>query len=78
MRNLKFYKLSNSYDYKYFDIQKYVSKYLKAPGKSRIGLRNAIELLNIPIEGEFHDAFNDAYYTAEVFKLIHNDNMQNL
>lgn len=76
VRNLKFYNLSTSYVPKYFDIQKYASKYLKAPGKSRIGLRNAIELLNIPIECEFHDAFNDAYYTAEVFKLIHNDNIK--
>jgi len=76
IRNIKFYNLSTSYDYKYIDIQKYLSKYLKAPAKSRIGLRNAIELLNIPIEGEFHDAFNDAYYTAEIFKLIYNDNMK--
>ena len=76
IRNLKFHNLSISCVPKYFDIQKYASKYLKAPGKSRIGLRNAIELLNIPIEGEFHDAFNDAYYTAEVFKLIHNDNIK--
>jgi inhibitor of KinA sporulation pathway (predicted exonuclease) len=76
VRNIKFYKLSNSYDYKYIDIQKYLSKYLKAPAKSRIGLKNAIELLNIPIEGEFHDAFNDAYYTAEVFKLIYTDDMK--
>lgn len=76
VRNLNFHNLSTSYVPKYFDIQKYASKHLKAPGKSRIGLRNAIELLNIPIEGEFHDAFNDAYYTAEVFKLIHNDNIK--
>jgi DNA polymerase III epsilon subunit-like protein len=76
VRNLKFHNLSTSYVPKYFDLQKYASKYLKAPGKSRIGLRNAIELLNIPIEGEFHDAFNDAYYTAEVFKLIYNDNIK--
>jgi len=76
VRNLRFYNLSTSHVPKYFDIQKYASKYLKAPGKSRIGLRNAIDLLNIPIEGEFHDAFNDAYYTAEVFKLIHNDNIK--
>ncbi|BCZ45646.1 exonuclease [Clostridium gelidum] len=76
VRNLKFHNLSTSYVPKYFDIQKYASKYLKAPEKSRIGLRNAIELLNIPIEGEFHDAFNDAYYTAEIFKLIYNDNIK--
>lgn len=76
VRNLKFHNLSTAYVPKYFDIQKYTSKYLKLPKKSRVGLRNAIELLNIPIEGEFHDAFNDAYYTAEVFKLIHNKNIK--
>ena len=76
VRNIKFYNLSTSYVYKYIDIQKYLSKYLKAPAKSRVGLRNAIDLLNIPIEGEFHDAFNDAHYTAEVFKIIHNENIK--
>lgn len=71
VRNMKFYDLSTSYISKYIDIQKYASKYLKAPKNSKIGLRNAVELLNIPIKGEFHDAFNDAYYTAEVFKLVY-------
>jgi len=70
-RNLKFYDLLTSSGPKYYiDIQKYASKYLKAPKGSKIGLRNAIDLLNITIKGEFHDAFNDAYYTAEVFKII--------
>ena len=73
-RNLKFYNLSSSSISKYYiDIQKYASKYLKSPKGSKISLRNAIDLLNIPIKGEFHDAFNDAYYTAEVFKKIYDD-----
>jgi inhibitor of KinA sporulation pathway (predicted exonuclease) len=76
IRNVQFYNLSNSKFSKYIDIQKYASKYLKSPNKSKIGLRNAIEILKIPITGEFHDAFNDAYYTAEVFKLIYEDNIQ--
>lgn len=76
IRNLKFYNLSTSKFSKYIDIQKHASKYLKAPNKSRIGLRHAIELLNIPISGEFHDAYNDAYYTAEIFKLIYNKNIK--
>lgn len=75
IRNLRFYNLPSSYISKYIDIQEYASKYLKVPGKSRIGLRNAIELLNIQITGEFHDAFNDAYYTAEIFKHIYDDNI---
>lgn len=76
LRNIKFYNLSTTYISKYIDIQKCASKYLKAPIKSKIGLRSSIELLNIPIEGEFHDAFNDAYYTAEVFKRIYDDNIK--
>jgi len=73
-RNLKFYNLSTSSMSKYYiDIQKYASKYLQSPKGSKISLKNAIELLNITIKGEFHDALNDAYYTAEVFKKIHDD-----
>jgi len=76
LRNINFYDLSASYISKYIDIQKHASKSLKAPAKSKIGLKNAIELLNIQIEGEFHDAFNDAYYTSEVFKLIYDDSVK--
>lgn len=76
IRNLKFYKLPTSIFSKYIDIQKHTSQHLKAPNKSRIGLKKAIELLDIPITGEFHDAYNDAYYTAEVFKLIYNEHIK--
>jgi inhibitor of KinA sporulation pathway (predicted exonuclease) len=75
-RNIKFYNLSDSYISKFIDIQKYASKYLKAPKSSRIGLRNAIEILNMPLHGDFHDAFNDAYYTTEIFKHIYNKYMK--
>jgi hypothetical protein len=34
-------------------------------------LQNAVELLSIPLHSKFHDAFNDACYTAEIFKLIY-------
>lgn len=71
IRNIKFYDLPATYISKYIDVQKYTSKFFKFPKSSRIGLKNAIEFLNIPFEGEFHDAFNDAHYTAEIFKLIY-------
>lgn len=76
MRNVKFYNLSASLISKYIDIQAYASKQLKNEKKSKIGLKNAIELLNIPIKGDFHNAFYDAYYTAEIFKIIHNHNIK--
>jgi inhibitor of KinA sporulation pathway (predicted exonuclease) len=72
IRNLKFYNFPISNISKYIDVQKYASKHLNTPNKARIGLKNAIELLNIPINGEFHDAFNDAHYTAKIFKHIYN------
>lgn len=75
-RNIKFYDLSSSLTSPYYiDIQKYASSYLQSPKGSKIGLKNAIDILNIPTNGEFHDAFNDAYYTAEIFKRIYSDTM---
>ncbi|MDP4089159.1 MAG: 3'-5' exonuclease [Bacillota bacterium] len=61
---------------KYINLQAYVSQYLCCPKGTNIGLRNASELLNIPIEASFHNAFNDAYYTAEIFKRVYNFNMK--
>ena len=49
----------------YIDIQDYASKYFKLPSGKRIGLKNALDFLNISISDELHDAFNDAYYTTE-------------
>lgn len=76
IRNINFHNLSFYKNPQYIDIQKYASTYLKTPNKSRIGLRNAIEILNIPVEGQFHDALNDAYYTGEIFKVIYEKDMQ--
>ncbi|WP_294364893.1 3'-5' exonuclease [uncultured Clostridium sp.] len=55
----------------YIDLQDYASKHFKVPGGKRIGLKNALDFLNINISCEFHNAFNDAYYTAEVFKKLY-------
>ncbi|MEG1254973.1 3'-5' exonuclease [Clostridium sp.] len=77
IRNIEFHNLSTSLiSKKYIDIQSYASKYLKAAKGTNIGLGNAVELLNIESQGEFHDAFNDAYYTSEVFKKIFDDNIK--
>ena len=60
----------------YIDIQDYTSKYFKAPKGKRIGLRNALDLLNIYVKGDFHNAFNDAYYTAQVFKKLYTSSIK--
>ncbi|MFL0250929.1 exonuclease domain-containing protein [Clostridium neuense] len=77
IRNVKFYNLPSSSIPKYYiDVQRYASKHLNAPKKSRIGLKTAVDILNIQVNGEFHDAFNDAYYTGEVFKHIYNNTIK--
>ena len=76
IKNAEFFNISsNIKNIKYIDIQDYASKLFKYPKGSRIGLRNAIEYLNLPTNCEFHDALNDAYYTALVFSSIHTKDM---
>lgn len=71
-RNIKYHKLDTALVPKeYINLQSYASKYLKCAKGICIGLSAAIDLLDIPIKENFHDAFNDAYYTAEVFKKIY-------
>lgn len=71
IRNVKYHNLDvSSLPKDYIDIQKYATKYLKCPKGTNIGLQKAIELLDVPLEHNLHDAYNDAYYTAEVFRKI--------
>ncbi|SCI73366.1 sporulation inhibitor KapD [uncultured Clostridium sp.] len=73
IKNAHYYKLSSdAIPKKYIDIQCYLSKALKYSKGKKIGLKTAIEYLEISIDSEFHDAFNDAYYTTEVFKKVYN------
>lgn len=56
----------------YIDLQEYCTKVLAE--KKSISLKNALNKLRIKaIEGDLHDALNDAVYTAEVFKRVYND-----
>lgn len=70
-RNIIFHQLEDQFILeKYINIQKYASKHFHLPSGKSIGLRNAVELLNIQLNKPLHDAFNDAYYTAEIFKKL--------
>ncbi len=70
-RNVEYHKLNTTLlPRKYINIQLPSSKYLHCPKGTSIGLSNAVELFNISVKENFHDAFNDAYYTGEVFKKI--------
>jgi inhibitor of KinA sporulation pathway (predicted exonuclease) len=72
LRNIKYHRLDTSIITKqYINIQPYVSKYLNCPKGTNVGLRNAAELLNIPLGSKFHNALNDAFYTSEIFRIIY-------
>lgn len=76
-RNVQYYELDISLiPLKYINLQRYASKYFKCPKGTNIGLHNAVDLLNIPVNTQFHDAFNDASYTAEVFKKLYSENIK--
>lgn len=77
LKNAQYHNLETSIiPKKYINIQKHASKYLHCNRGSNVGLRNAIEMMNIPINKRFHDALSDAYYTAEVFKKIYNESIK--
>lgn len=75
-RNIEYHGIdTHSLPKKYINVQSYASKFLNRPKNINIGLRNAVELLDISHTHPFHDAFNDAFYTAEILKTIYNDQM---
>lgn len=77
IRNIEYHKLDSSIVPKeYINVQQHASKMLEAPVGGSVGLGNAAKLLDIPVETQLHKAFNDAYYTAEVFKKINNTSIE--
>jgi inhibitor of KinA sporulation pathway (predicted exonuclease) len=68
-QNMDYYRLANPFPKPLFycDLQKMFS-ILYFDGKSRMALEEAVEYLHIPKDIEFHRAFDDTYYTAEVMK----------
>lgn len=56
---------------KYINLQPYVSLYFNYSKKNLLSLQHAVEALKLSVEHSFHNAFNDAFYTAEVFKKIY-------
>ncbi|WP_315081350.1 3'-5' exonuclease [uncultured Clostridium sp.] len=77
MKNIHFHKSKDIDNLKkYIDVQKLASKHIKTPKGTKVGLKSAIEFFNLPIEKDFHDAFNDAYYTAQIFKELYNPEIE--
>lgn len=73
-KNIIYYKCNHERVSKLFiNTQVFASKALNSPNGNSIGLKAAVEALGIEAENNFHDAFNDAFYTALVFQKIHPD-----
>ncbi|MGE5379504.1 MAG: exonuclease domain-containing protein [Methylocystaceae bacterium] len=60
------------------NLQSYISKHFNHSRKCLLGLQTAVELLKIPTVYRFHDAFNDAIYTAEVLRKTYNPSIRPL
>ena len=58
----------------YINIQQHASKFFNNPVGKCIGLQNAISILQLEQDKQYHNALNDAYYTALVFQKINNKN----
>lgn len=77
IKNIQYHDLNMKEDFKkYIDVQNFVCKLLKCQKGIKIGLKDAVEYFNIPIDSEFHDASNDAYYTAEIFKKLYSSQLK--
>ncbi len=74
-KNVSYYSLDETRLTKnYINVQKIASKKLGIGGGNLIGLKNAIELFEIEIDNQFHDAYNDAVYTSFVLQKLDLDN----
>lgn len=76
-RNINFYNLSSEkLPTKYINIQQHASNFCNNPIGKCIGLQNAISILQLEQDKKYHNALNDAYYTALIFKKINNKNIK--
>ena len=71
MTNMLFYGLdAGLFPNRYVNVQDAATSFFKLPSNTAIGLRSAVEKLNILIGESFHNALNDAAYTAKIFASI--------
>lgn len=77
IRNIRFHNLPlEGFPIKFIDVQKHTSKFFNLSKGIQIGLKSAVELLNINFKDNFHNAFYDAFYTCEVYRKIKDDSIK--
>lgn len=71
-RNIYFYDLDGeAMTDQFLNVQPFAAEYLNHEAGKAIGLKNAVVELGIPEEQDFHNALNDAVYTAKIFAITH-------
>lgn len=70
-RNIYFHDLdAEALTDQFLNIQPFASAYLNHEAGKAIGLKNAVMELGIPEDSSYHDALNDAVYTAKIFQIV--------
>ena len=72
--NCLYYNINIAWITNFTDIQRLYS-ITNPSDKKQVRLKQAIEELDIPQESAFHTAIEDALYTMEIFKKIHNPSL---
>lgn len=76
-RNITYHNLDEKpLPKRYMNIQPHTSAHLGKSKKKMLSLGYCVEALGIEIKALFHNALNDALYTAEILKIIYNPSIQ--
>jgi len=79
LRNALFFKeRCKALPLQYINVQSLTSVHLDLPSKQQLGLGTVVDLLEIESELPFHNAPNDAFYTAQIFAHIYDEEKINL
>ncbi|MBR3993166.1 MAG: exonuclease domain-containing protein [Anaerotignum sp.] len=71
-RNILFHDLdADALTNQFLNVQPFAAQHLNHEAGKAIGLKNAVEALGIPEAETFHNALNDAVYTAKIFAITH-------
>lgn len=75
-KNIMFYNLKHEkLKPKFINVQSIASKHLKYPSGISIGLKNAVENFDVKLDRPFHNALNDAIYTARILNKLKSEQM---
>lgn len=76
-RNIAYHNLDdNLLTRRYLNIQPHTSVHLGMSKKKLLRLSYCVKALGIAVTDPFHDALNDAFYTAEIFKKVYHPGLQ--